>query len=312
MAGIRVFAPATVANVSCGFDAMGFALDMPGDEVDLYITDQEGMVLENEVTDVDVPLKPEKNSTSVALQHMLKALPDPPKGLRIVFKKKIWPGSGIGSSSASAAAGVYALNELLDRPFSRHKLVEFAMQGESAACGTAHADNVAPALLGGFILIRGYEPLDLVQLHAPAGMFCTIVMPEVVIRTEDARKVLPKQIDLKTAIQQWGNVGGLVAALAKEDFELMKRSLVDLVAEPARKQLIPQFDEARKVAMQHGAIGFGISGSGPSMFSLSQQKDTAHEIAQAVGRVYDDIDMPYRSYVSAVNPTGPWVIKKLD
>lgn len=312
MKGIRVFAPATVANVSCGFDAMGFALDMPGDEIDLFVTDTPGIVLENEVADVDIPLAPEKNSTSVALQAMLDAMPDVPIGVKVVFRKKIWPGSGIGSSSASAAAGVYALNELLGRPFGRHKLVAFAMQGEAAACGTAHADNVAPALLGGFILIRGYEPLDLVQLHAPAGMFCAIVMPEVVIRTEDARKVLPKQIDLKTAIQQWGNVGGLVAALAKEDFELMKRSLVDLVAEPVRKALIPHFDEARTAAMASNAIGFGISGSGPAMFALAQNKDIAHDVAQAVGHVYQQHNLQFRSYVSAINPTGPWVVKNLD
>ncbi len=291
---------------------MGFALDMPGDEVDLFICSKPGIELVNEVADVDIPLQPEKNSTSVALQHMLDAMPNPPVGLKVVFRKKIWPGSGIGSSSASAAAGVYALNELLGRPFTRHNLVNFAMQGEAVACGAAHADNVAPALLGGFILIRGYEPLDLVQLHAPAGMFCTIVMPEVVVRTEDARKVLPKQIDLKTAIQQWGNVGGLVAALAKEDFELMRRSLVDLVAEPVRKSLIPYFDEAREASMANGAIGFGISGSGPAMFSLTNNKDVAHQIATAVGQVYQGNQMPYRSYVSAVNPIGPWVIKKLD
>lgn len=312
MTGIRVYAPATVANVSCGFDAMGYALDRPGDVVDLYITETPGIVLQNEVKGINIPLEPENNSTSVALQVMLNALPDPPIGLRIVFKEKIWPGSGIGSSSASAAAGVYALNELLNRPFSRHKLVEFAMEGERAACGAAHADNVAPALLGGFILIRGYDPLDLIELHAPAGMFTTIVMPEVVVRTEDARKVLPTNIPLKTAIQQWGNVGGLVAGLAKEDFELMKRSLVDLVAEPARKVLIPHFDKVKQAALNVGVIGCGISGSGPSIFALTHNIDTAEAAQKAMSAVYQKAGINYQSYTSAVNPVGPHVIEKLQ
>src|SRR5688572_11230295 len=225
---IRVFSPATVANVACGFDVLGFALESPGDEIEVRRRDEPGFTVINKTPDTVFPSDVNKNTAVVSLKAYLEHLGSD-DGFEITFHSKIKPGSGIGSSSASAAASVFAVNELLGRPLAQIDLVQFAMLGEKAAAGVAHADNVAPALLGGFVLVRSYEPLDLIQIPYPEELYCTIIHPQIEVKTEDSRKILKKGITLKDAVTQWGNIAGLIAGLMKGDYPLIGRSLKDVI-----------------------------------------------------------------------------------
>jgi homoserine kinase len=244
---IRVFAPATVANVACGYDVLGFALQELGDELIIRKTDSPGLVISEIKGGDGLSKNPAENVVTVAAEALLKNINTPSEhGFDFQLTKKVQPGSGLGSSASSSAAAVFGLNELLGRPFSRRELVAFAMEGERLASGIPHADNVAPSLLGGFTLIRSYNPLDVVSLDYPKSLFATVVHPQIEIKTADAKKMLRKQIELKDAITQWGNIAALVSGLAKEDFELIGRSLHDAIAEPVRGMLIPSFYEAKK------------------------------------------------------------------
>ncbi len=315
---IKIFSPATVANVACGFDVLGFALETPGDVISVSITDVPGITIRNEVTGLNMPLDPDKNTTTVAIKAYLEYLKSSQakasaelisvlkgiKGIEVVFHEKIKPGSGVGSSSASAAAGVFGLNELFGKPLTKVQLVEFAMQGERAACGAAHADNVAPAMLGGFTLVRSYSPLDIVTIPYPQDLFVALVHPQIEVRTEDARKVLPKEIKLTDAVQQWGNVAGLVAGLMKGDHALIGRSLQDVIVEPARSPLIPGYHAAKQAAMDAGALGCNISGSGPSMFALCSTRAIAQAVSQAMSQTFTQAGIDNHVYVSGINADG--------
>jgi homoserine kinase len=302
---VKVFAPATVANVACGFDVLGFALNNPGDELRITFNDSGSLVLHNE-TPYELPLSPEKNVTAVALQSMLDALQSK-QGFTITFLSKIMPGSGVGSSAASAAAGVFGANELLGRPFTRRQLVAFAMQGERAASGSAHADNVAPALMGGFTLIRSYTPLDIISIPNPP-VFATVVHPQIEVRTSDSRKILRQEVPIKKAVEQWGNVAGLVAGLFTSDYDLISRSLHDVIVEPVRALLIPEFYPIKQAAMDAGALGCSISGSGPSIFALSRDEATAQKVAQAMRHGFDHVDIENHTFISPVNKEGARII----
>lgn len=304
---IKIFAPATVANVACGFDILGFALDHPGDEIEVRFTNAPGITVRNQTTDTVFPADVNKNTAVVSLQAYLAHLGSE-QGFEITFTKKIKPGSGIGSSSASAAASVFAVNELLGNPLSRESLVQFAMQGEKAACGVAHADNVAPALLGGFVLVRSYHPLDIISIPYPAELYCTIIHPQIEVKTEDARKILRQGISLKDAVKQWGNVGGLIAGLMKSDYALIGRSLEDAIIEPIRSILIPGYDAVKDAALEAGALGCCISGSGPSMFALSRSREEATQIAAAMKKTFTRYEIDNIDYVSKVNSQGPKVM----
>lgn len=318
---IKVFSPATVANVACGFDILGFALETPGDVISISITDGEGITIRNEVAGLNMPLDPDKNTTTVAIKAYLDCLKasastgaEPSsvttavlagsKGIEVVFHEKIKPGSGVGSSSASAAAGVFGLNELFGRPLAKPDLVQFAMQGERAACGAAHADNVAPAVLGGFTLVRSYQPLDIITLPYPTDLYVALVHPQIEVRTEDARKVLPKEVKLTDAVQQWGNVAGLVAGLMKGDHALIGRSLQDVIVEPARSPLIPGYHAAKQAAMDAGALGCNISGSGPSMFALCSSRAIAEAVSKAMAQTFTQAGIDNHTYVSGINAEG--------
>lgn len=308
MSSIKVFAPATVANVVCGFDVLGFALHNPGDEVIIRKTNKPGVVIKSIKGDNGrLPLDPERNTVGVSVINYLKHI-DSAVGVEIELTKYMPLGSGLGSSSASTVAGVFAVNELFGAPLQKTELLPFAMEGERLACGSAHADNVAPALLGGFVLVRSYAPLDVVKLPTPKDMYCAIVHPHIEVQTKDARQILPKQIFLKDAVTQWGNVAGLVAGLYENDFALIGRSLKDVIVEPVRSILIPGFSQVKEAAMQAGAIGGGISGSGPSIFALCKGKDTAEEVQKAMKSVFDRINIGSDSYISEVNAEGPRVI----
>jgi homoserine kinase len=308
MSSIKVFAPATVANVVCGFDVLGFALNDPGDEVIIRKTNTAGVVIKSIKGDNGrLPLDPEKNTVGVSVVNYLKHIGSN-QGVEIELIKNMPLGSGLGSSSASTVAGVFAVNELLGNQLTREQLLPFAMEGERLACGSAHADNVAPALLGGFVLVRSYEPLDVVKLPTPTDLYCSVVHPHIEVQTKDARQILPKQIFLKDAVTQWGNVAGLVSGLYQNDYELIGRSMKDIIVEPVRSILIPGFMQVKDAAIGAGAIGAGISGSGPSIFALCKGKETAMKVNEAMRNVFDRINIGSDSYISEVNAEGPKVI----
>jgi homoserine kinase len=304
-----VFAPASVANVACGFDILGFAIDQPGDEVRMRLKSEPGVRITSIVGDEGLlPLDPARNTVSVPVLALLKKLKSS-QGFEIELYKKMPLGSGLGSSAASAVAGVFAANALLGSPLKKMELLEFALEGERIACGSAHADNVAPALLGGFILVRSYHPLDVVQIPTPDALYCTILHPQIEIRTEDARKILRKQIPFKDAVTQWGNIAGLIAGLMNSDYELIRRSLQDVIIEPVRAILIPGFQEIKQAAIAAGALGCSISGSGPSLFALSLSKETAEAVGRAMTCEMAALKIGSEVYVSKINKVGPRILE---
>lgn len=302
MDSIKIFSPATIANVSCGFDVLGLCLDNVGDEMTIAKTEVPGITIK-EITGANLPLAAEKNVAGVAALALLKH-PQQEHGFEISIDKRIKAGSGIGSSAASAAGAVFAINYLLGSPLSAKELVPFAMQGEKLASGSAHADNVAPALLGGFTLIRSYEPLDIIKIDAPEELYVTVIHPQIELRTMDARSILKNNIPLKKAIVQCGNLAGLISGLYTKDYDLIGRSLHDELVEPVRYILIPKFNDIKAAAMQAGALGGGISGSGPSVFALSRGEQTARKAGQAMAAVLEGAGIPYELHVSPINPTG--------
>jgi homoserine kinase len=306
MKEIKLFCPATIANLSCGFDVLGLCLATAGDEMIVRTSSKKGVRI-TKIVGADLPLETEKNVAGVAALALLEAF-ETEIGFEIEIYKNIKAGSGIGSSAASSAGAVFGINELLGRPFSRKELVQFAMQGEKLASGNPHADNVAPCLLGGFTLVRSSNPLDIIKIDSPVELYATVVHPQIELRTSDARSVLKQTVSLKSAITQWGNVGGLVAGLYTQDYELIGRSLHDEIIEPVRSMLIPGFDAIKKTAYENGALGSGISGSGPSIFALSKGETNAQKIADAMSKIYEEINLPYEIHVSKVNPDGVTII----
>lgn len=302
MKSIRVFCPGTIANVSCGFDVLGLSLAGVGEYMTVTQTPTKGITI-SEITGQNLPLETAKNVAGVAGLALLEALGSE-AGFDIKIEKKIKAGSGIGSSAASSAGAVWAINHLLGNPYTTIELIPFAMEGERLASGVAHADNVAPALLGGFTLVRSTDPLDVVSLPSPRELYATVIHPQIEIKTADSRRILKSSLSLKDAITQWGNVGGLVAGLYREDYELIGRSLQDVVIEPVRSILIPGFDEIKAAALNAGALGCGISGSGPSVFALSKGADKAHEVAQQLKEVYTPMGIPFDIHISNINEKG--------
>jgi len=296
MKTVRGFASATVGNVACGFDVLGFAITEPGDEVTLTLSDEKRPHCPVSITGISgdggaLPLDPRKNTSSFVVLKFLEHIRthkgiDFTGHIDLELKKNLPLSSGMGSSAASGAAALVAANELLGQPCSKMELVHFAIEGERVACGSAHADNAAPSILGNFVLIRSYTPLDLITIPPPKDLYCTLVHPHTELRTSFARSVLPQAIPLKTAIQQWGNVGALVAGLLTSDYDLIGRSLVDVVAEPKRAPLIPGFFEVQRAAIDAGALGCSIAGSGPSLFAFSSSEKTAREAGNAMQHAF--------------------------
>src|SRR5476649_1041463 len=303
---IQVFAPATVANVVCGFDVLGFAVNEPGDEVIMRVIKKPGIIISKITGDHGrLPLDPAKNTVSVSVEHYLKSVGRTDVGLDIELHKKMPIGSGLGSSSASTVAGLFAIKTLLGDDADPATLLPFAMKGEEMACGHGHADNVAPALLGGFVLIRSYDPLEVVRLPHPAGLYCAIVFPNVDVPTREAREIIRNKILMKDAVTQWGNIAGLVSGLFMQDIDLMGRSMKDILIEPVRSMLIPDFYRMRKMAMDLGAVSFGISGSGPSVFAFTKDEETAKQITQKLQKHLTSINIGSNIYVSDINDKGP-------
>lgn len=305
---ITAFAPATVANVSCGFDVFGFAVETPGDEVVLTLSKTPGVFIKRIEGDGGrLPMEADKNTAGVAVLAFLKAI-ESNQGVEIILKKNLPLGSGMGSSAASSVAALVGINHLLGEPYSRKELLPFAMEAERIACGSAHADNVAPSLLGGFVLIRGYDPLDVVNIPTPDNLYCTLVHPHLELKTQDSRQVLRLNITLKDAVIQWGNIAGLVVGLMKPDYDLIGRSLKDVVAEPVRSMLIPGFDIIKEKAVQNGAMGCGISGSGPTIFALSTQCETGKRVGKVIQQEFQKFGLNSEVFVSKINPRGAIVL----
>lgn len=304
---IKIFSPATVANVSCGFDALGFALNTIGDEMILKKTNAKGVTI-SKIEGADLTYNIKENVASVVALTMLNTTKSN-FGIDIQLFKKVKPGSGLGSSASSAAGTAFAVNELMGKPFSKLELTEFARIGEKVACDSPIADNVAAVIYGGFILVKSYNPLEIVKLPVPKELTATVIHPQIEILTEDARNVLNTNIPIADAVTQSANLAGLISALFTNDYELLSRSLVDVIAEPHRKKLIPLYDEVKNAALQAGALGVGISGSGPTIYALSQGKNIAEKVAKAMNSIYQNSSIDFNIYTSAINNKG---IKILD
>lgn len=305
MKTIKVQAPATVANLVCGFDVLGMCLHEPYDIMELRLLNKKKITIES-ADGYNLPSDPAQNTAGAPLVEMLNEL-EGNIGFEVIIHKHIKPGSGIGSSAASAAGAVVAANLLLDNKFSNEDLVRFAMFGEKVASGVKHADNIAPCIYGGITLIRSIFPLDIISIPAP-DLFVTVVHPQIEVKTADARQILRKEVLLKDAIKQWGNIAGLVAGFMKNDLDLIGRSLEDVIIEPVRSILIPGFDEVKQKSKEAGALGGGISGSGPSIFMLSKRHDTAVAVESLMKEIYERIGIPYHTYVTKINQQGVMVI----
>ncbi len=305
---ISVFAPATVANISCGFDVLGLCLDTIGDEMTFIKTDQKGVRI-TKLEGFDLPKDPNKNAASVAVMEMLSKA-NSNFGIDIQIKKNIKPGSGIGSSAASSAGAVVGVNKLLGLNFSKTELIAFAQEGERIACGSPIADNVAPAIFGGFTLVKSTNPLQVLSLPTPTDLYVVILHPQIEIKTADSRAILPEKIPLKDAVKQWANVGSFVSALYTNDYNLLSDSITDFVVEPYRSKLIPFFNEVKTIALQNGALGFGISGSGPSTFSICKGEKTAREVRNQIDLFFKKTNIPFELHLSKINTKGVKIISE--
>jgi len=307
---VKAFAPASVANVSCGFDVLAFAIEGPGDEVEIERRPEPDVaIVDIEGDGGELPREPIKNTAGRAVMAMLEEMNQADDlGLNIRIIKKMPLASGMGSSAASSVAAVMALNELAGKPFEKKDLLDFALEGELAASGSPHADNVSASLLGGFTLVRSQNPLDIVQLNVPKGLVTAVFHPHISISTKNTRLILRKSVQMSRAVKQWGNVGGLVAGLYTEDLDLISRSMEDHIVEPARSILIPGFDEMKEAALNAGALGFSISGAGPSVFALCRDTETARKIEKDVIRILDTYNLGVDTFVSPINTRGSYIL----
>ncbi len=304
---VRLLAPATIANLVCGFDILGLAINSPQDEMEMTLSKNPGIRIRH-IDSYNLPTAVEKNVAGAALMALLDEYDDKSIGFDITINKIIKPGSGLGSSAASSAGAVVGANYLLKNFFSKKDLVRFAMNGEKVASGVKHADNITPCIYGGVTLIRSIFPLDIIELSAPP-MYITVVHPQIEVKTSDARQILRKEVQLKDAIKQWGNIAGLVAGFLKNDYDLISRSLEDVIIEPIRSILIPGFDELKMKCKEAGALGGGISGSGPSVFMLCKEETTAQSAAQVMKEVYNKIGVDYQVHVTTLNTEGVKVMQ---
>ena len=303
---VRVFSPATVSNVACGFDILGFPLESVGDEMTVRKTQERGLKINNH-SDFDLPVDINQNVASVSALALIDVL-KPDCGFEIDIIKKIKPGSGIGSSGASAAGCVFAINKLMGDPFTVADLIKFAMKGEIVSSVSEHADNIAPALLGGFVLVKGISPLEMIKIPSPSDLYCTVIHPQIELKTSYSRSILPNNVSLIDATKQIANFGSLIHSLHASDYDLIKTSLNDHLIEKHRSKLIPKFHEVKSAALNSGALGCSISGSGPSIFALSQGIDRAQAVEESMKKVYNGSEIEFSTYVSKINNKGVEII----
>ena len=314
MTAVTAFAPATVSNVACGFDVLGFALEAPGDEVTARFADAIGpsgaaVTIEDIEGDAGrLPRDSAKNTAGVAVRALLEALGER-RGIVLRIRKGLPLSSGLGGSAASAAAAVVAVDALLGAASPLTTLLSCALEGERLGAGSAHADNIAPSICGGLVLVRCPSPPDVVQLPVPAGLTAVVVHPDLEIETAKARALLGTDVPLEDAVRQWANLGALVHGLHTGDFALIGRSLEDTIAEPRRAPLVPGLQAIKRAAVEAGALGCSLSGSGPSLFALCQGHEAALRVAEAMTRaVAREIGGESQTYVSPVARRGARVI----
>ena len=299
---IKLFSPATVANVACGFDVLGLCLDTIGDEMVVRKVDEKGVRI-TKIEGFKLPFETELNVAGVSALAMYQEL-QPDCGFEIEIKKNIKPGSGIGSSAASAVGSVYGINALLGSPLNKTQLTQFAIKGEALASGSEHADNIAPALFGGFTLVKSVNPLEILQIPSPDNLYVTIIHPQIEIKTAISRAILPKKVPLEDAINQWANVGSFIHSLHTSDYPLMQRSLHDVIIEPHRSKLIPHYNEIKQQTLNAGALGTNISGSGPSIFSLCEGIENANKVRDVMRNIYSNTGIEFDVHVSKINTQG--------
>ncbi|GAA3608399.1 homoserine kinase [Flavivirga amylovorans] len=299
---IKIFSPATVANVACGFDVLGFCLDSIGDEMVIRKTDKKGIHI-TKIEGFDLPFEAALNVAGVSALAMYEAA-KPDCGFEIEIYKNIKPGSGIGSSAASAVGSVFGMNELLGRPYSKTELTQFAIKGEALASKCDHADNLAPAIFGGFTLVKSVSPIDILEIPSPKDLYATIIHPQIEVKTSEARGILPKEVPLQDAITQWANFGSLIHGLHTSDYNVIQKSLHDVIVEPYRSQLIPHYKEVKEAVLEQGALGAGISGSGPSIFALSKGLENAKNVKEAMNNVYSKTKIAFEIHITKINTEG--------
>ncbi len=303
---ITVFSPASVANVGCGYDTFGFAIEGLGDYITIKKRTDSQLVVEKS-EGADLPTDPDQNVATIAVKAFLSAL-ESNAGFSFSIKKPFKPGSGLGSSASSAAGAVYGVNYLLGSPLSVDALLPYVMEGEAFASKSYHADNVAPALLGGFNVVRSYNPLDIFQIPVPEELKVLIIFPDVEVKTSEAKALLPKTLSIPEARNQWANVAGVVSALHAADYELLNKSVCDFIAEPVRKQLIPGYELVKQIAQENGSVGFNISGSGPSMFAFFNKESGMEEVKDKVRKLYGELGYALMLHTSKINNQGSMII----
>lgn len=306
MKKVKLKIPATVANLVCGFDILGMAIHEPYDEMEIRLLETPEVIIKHK-DQFGLPEEPSKNVAGIVLLKIQEHF-NLQTGFEVIIHKHIKPGSGLGSSAASAVGAALGANIVLENIMSKDEMVHFAMFGEELASGVRHADNIAPCIYGGITLVKSTSPIDIIPLSSP-DLFVTAVHPQVEVKTSDSRQILKKNITLKSAVEQWGNIAGLVAGIQKNDFALIGRSLNDVIIEPVRSILIPGFDDVKRKSLEMGALGGGISGSGPSIFMLAEQKETAEKIAALMKSIYDEMKIESFVYVSKINPVGIEIIE---
>jgi len=303
---IKVFSPGSVTNLSCGYDILGFCLDKVGDTITITKTPEKGIIISS-IDKYDLPTSIDENVAGIAAQAMMNEV-SIDYGIDIKIEKGIKPGSGIGSSAASSAGVVYAINKLIGSPFTNLQLIRFAMEGEKYVSGSYHADNVSPILLGGFTLVRSIEELDIIKLPNPKDLIATIIRPEIELKTSDSRKVVKSKVTIDKMVRQSANLAAFISSLYTEDYELMSSSIVDEIIEPDRALLIPEYYNIKEISTKAGAIACGISGSGPAIFSLSKSSEVANDILNKMSSHFDSVNITYNGFVSIINSEGVKVI----
>ena len=312
MENVTAFAPATVSNVACGFDVLGFALHAPGDEVTAQPAES-GVRINAISGDQDrLPRDAAKNTAGIAARALLNVLGER-RGVALTIRKGLPLSSGLGGSAASAVAAVVAVDALFNARTPLETLMACAFEGERVGAGSAHGDNIGPAVYGGFVLVRDPNPPDVIRLPVPEGLTAVVVHPDLEIETARAREMLGRTVALGDAIREWANLGAFVDALHRSDFDLMSRALVDTIAEPRRASLVPGLAEIKRAAADAGALGCSLSGSGPSLFALCRDATSAKAVAAAMGdAVAQHIGGETRTYVSAIAERGARVISSVD
>jgi homoserine kinase len=309
MKKIKVFAPATIANVGPGYDILGLALEGVGEHLEMELLDTDAIIIHPIPDYPELPLSPDENIAGIVAQAMLHKL-GLKHGLSIKIEKAVKPGSGLGSSGCTAAATAFALNELLGQAFSSSELVEFAMLGEKATSGKAHADNVAASLMGGFCIVKSYHPLEILNIPFPKDLQIVVVHPQIEVKTADSKKILKKEMALPDVITQMGNIAALISGLTTSNYDWIRSGMNDLIAEPIRSYLIPGFAQAKSLAMETGALGCSISGSGPSIFAFCENENQAQELGEKWKQFYTNLDIDSKIYLSKINARGTYIMEE--